>query len=58
MNGIARAQSSDVTAQKEYGVSRDFIVKGIQAGHLNTEKGRYGAAPISESQEANLNSTY
>jgi hypothetical protein len=25
---------SDVTAQKEYGVTRDFIVKGVQAGEL------------------------
>ena len=25
------AALSDVTAQKEYGVTRDFIVKGIQA---------------------------
>jgi hypothetical protein len=25
---------SDVTAKKEYGVSRDFIVKGIRAGKL------------------------
>ncbi len=28
------ATLSDVTAQKEYGVSRDFIVKGIRAGKL------------------------
>ncbi len=25
---------SDVTANKEYGVSKDFIVKGIQTGKL------------------------
>jgi hypothetical protein len=30
---------SDVTAQKEYGVTRDFIVKGIQAGELEYRKG-------------------
>jgi len=28
------ATLSDVTAQKEYGVSRDFIVEGIRAGKL------------------------
>lgn len=28
------ATLSDVTAQKEYGITRDFIVKGIQAGKL------------------------
>ncbi len=28
------ASLSDVTAGKEYGVSRDFIVKGIRAGKL------------------------
>ena len=28
------ASLSDVTAQKEYGVSRDFIVQGIRAGKL------------------------
>ena len=28
------ATLSDVTARKEYGVSRDFIVKGIRAGKL------------------------
>jgi hypothetical protein len=30
---------SDVTAQKEYGVTRDFIVKGIQAGKLECREG-------------------
>jgi hypothetical protein len=30
---------SDVTAQKEYGVTRDFIVKGIQAGKLESREG-------------------
>jgi len=28
------ATLSDVTAQKEYGVSRDFIVEGIKVGKL------------------------
>ena len=30
---------SDVTAQKEYGVTRDFIVKGVQAGELEYREG-------------------
>lgn len=30
---------SDVTAKKEYGVSRDFIVKGIRAGKLEYRQG-------------------
>jgi hypothetical protein len=30
---------SDVTAQKEYGVTRDFIVKGIKAGELEFREG-------------------
>jgi hypothetical protein len=29
----------DVTAQKEYGVTRDFIVKGIQDGKLEYREG-------------------
>ena len=32
------ASLSDVTAQKEYGVSRDFIVQGIRAGKLEYHK--------------------
>ena len=39
------AALSDVTAQKEYGVTRDFIVKGIQAGKLEYREGAiYGTA--------------
>ena len=30
---------SDVTAQKEYGVTRDFILKGVQAGELEFREG-------------------
>ena len=30
---------SDVTAKKEFGVDRDFIVKGIEAGKLEYRKG-------------------
>ena len=33
------ATLSDVTARKEYGVSRDFIVKGIRAGKLEYREG-------------------
>ncbi len=34
------ATLSDVTAQKEYGVSRDFIVEGIRAGKLEYREGK------------------
>jgi len=30
---------SEVTAQKEYGVTRDFIVEGIQTGKLEFREG-------------------
>ena len=33
------AALSDVTAKKEYGVDRDFIVKGIRAGKLEHREG-------------------
>ena len=33
------ATLSDVTAKKEYGVDRDFIVKGIRAGKLEYREG-------------------
>jgi len=33
------ATLSDVTANKEYGVDRDFIVKGIRAGKLEYREG-------------------
>ena len=33
------ATLSDVTAKAEYGVSRDFIVKGIRAGKLEWREG-------------------
>jgi hypothetical protein len=33
------ATVSDVTATKEYGVSRDFIVEGIRAGRLEYREG-------------------
>ena len=33
---------SGVTAHKEDGVTSDFIVKGIQTGKLDTEKGGMG----------------
>ena len=33
------ASLSDATAKKEYGVDRDFIVKGIRAGKLEYRQG-------------------
>jgi hypothetical protein len=36
---------SDVTAQKEYGVTRDFIVEGIQAGKLEFREGAVWGNP-------------
>jgi len=36
---------SDVTAQKDYGVTRDFIVKGIQAGELEYREGAIWGNP-------------
>jgi hypothetical protein len=39
---------SEVTAEKEYGVTRDFIVKGIQAGKLEYRDGAVGQ-PVPES---------
>ena len=45
------ATLSDVTAHKEYGVSRDFIVKGIRAGKLEYREGRYMGQPLFASFE-------
>jgi hypothetical protein len=39
------ATLSDVTAQAEYGVSRDFIVKGIQTGKLEYREGSIWGNP-------------
>jgi len=39
------ATLSDVTAQKEYGVNRDFIVKGIRAGKLEYREGAIWGNP-------------
>ncbi len=39
---------SDVTAEKEYGVTRDFIVQGVQAGELEFREGAVWATPTSE----------
>jgi len=39
------AALSDVTARKEYGVSRDFIVEGIQAGKLEYREGAIWGNP-------------
>jgi hypothetical protein len=39
------ATLSDVTAEAEYGVSRDFIVKGIQTGKLEYRDGAIWGNP-------------
>jgi hypothetical protein len=39
------ATLSDVTAQKEYGVPRDFIVKGIESGKLECRDGAIWGNP-------------
>ena len=39
------ATLSDVTAKKEYGVDRDFIVKGIRAGKLKYRQGAVWGNP-------------
>jgi hypothetical protein len=39
------ATLSDVTAHKEYGVSRDFIVNGIRAGKLEYREGSMWGNP-------------
>jgi flagellar motility protein MotE (MotC chaperone) len=39
------ATLSDVTAKKEYGVSRDFIVKAIRAGKLEYREGAIWGNP-------------
>ena len=36
---------SDVTAQKEFGVTRDFIVDGIRAGKLEYREGSVWGSP-------------
>ena len=39
------ATLSDVTAKKEYGVDRDFVVKGIRAGKLEYREGAIWGNP-------------
>ncbi len=39
------ATLSDVTAKKEYGIDRDFIVKGIRAGKLEYREGAIWGNP-------------
>ena len=39
------ATLSDVTAQKEFGVSRDFIIKGIRSGKLEYRQGAIWGNP-------------
>ena len=45
------ATLSDVTAHKEYGVNRDFIVNGIRTGKLEYRQGAILGQPISEDPE-------
>lgn len=40
------ASLSDTTAQKDYDVTRDFIVKGIEAGKLEYQQGSIWGNPI------------
>ena len=39
------ATLSDVTAKKEYGVDRDFIIRGIRAGKLEYREGAIWGNP-------------
>ena len=39
------ATLSDITAKKEYGVDRDFIMKGIRAGKLEYREGAIWGNP-------------
>ncbi len=39
------ATLSDVTAKKEYGVDRDFVLKGIRAGKLEYREGAVWGNP-------------
>jgi single-stranded DNA-specific DHH superfamily exonuclease len=39
------ATLSDVSAQKEYGISRDFIIQGINAGKLEFREGSIWGNP-------------
>jgi len=45
------ATLSDATAQKDYGVSRDFIVKGIREGKLEYREGAILGESLSENLE-------
>ena len=40
------ATLSDVTAEKEYGVTRDFILKGIRGGKLECREGSVWGNPF------------
>ena len=39
------ATLSDVSAQKEYGISRDFVLKGIELGQLEYREGSIWGNP-------------
>jgi hypothetical protein len=42
---VDRLSNSEVTAQKEYGIDRNFIVKGIRAGRLEFREGSVWGNP-------------
>jgi|GEM_PF-4466126 len=52
------ATLSDVTAKKEYGVDRDFIVKGIRVGKLEYRQGAIWEIHISGSCGRNAGFKY
>ena len=54
--GRKGAVLSDVTAQKQYGVTRDFIVKGIQVGKLEYREGSVWGNPYLRVLRAQLES--
>src|SRR6266481_2832141 len=49
------ATLSDITAQKEFGVSRDFIVRGVRAGKLEYREGSIWGNPYIRLLRSQLN---
>jgi hypothetical protein len=45
------ATLSEVTAQTEYGITRDFIISGIRAGKLEFREGAVWGQPLSQNPE-------
>jgi hypothetical protein len=52
------ATLSDVTAKKEYGVTRDFIVKGVNAGALEFREGAVWGSPYLRILRSQLQKIY